>query len=104
MAFILLKLKQNAREPYAIYDLEKIGIWPFRKKKLVVGSVLSDERDITLIRTPKTRRKRFGEIIKSGVGWRYKLLNKNKKPIKGIFKDGLKISIFDNVIEFKEKL
>ena len=104
MSFILLKLKQNAEEPYAIHDLEKFGIWPFRKKRLIVGSVLSDKNDITLIRTRKTKRGKFGEIIKTKTGWYYKLVNKKKKMLKGIFRDGLKVPIFDNIIEFKEKL
>ncbi len=104
MPFIILKLKQNKEEPYAIYDLEKFGIWPFRKKRLIVGSVFNDESDIALIRTPKTRRKKFGEIIKTETGWYYKFINKRKKLLKGIFRDGLKIPVFDNIIEFKKEL
>lgn len=104
MAFILLKLKQNAEEPYAIHDLEKFGIWPFRKKRLIVGSILSDENDITLIKTTKTKRRKFGEIMKTKTGWYYKLVNKKRKTLRGVFKDGLKILIFDNIIEFKEEL
>ncbi len=104
MAFILLKLKQNKEEPYAIHDLEEFGIWPFRKKHLIVGSVLSDESDIKLIRTSKTRRKKFGEIIKTETGWCYKFINKNKKLLQGVFKDGLEVPIFSNIIEFKEEL
>jgi len=104
MAFILLKLKQNTEEPYAIHDLEKFGIWPFRKKRLLVGSIRSDENDITLIRTRKTKRRKFGEIIKTKTGWYYKFINKKRKIIRGIFRDGLKIPIFDNIIEFKEEL
>jgi hypothetical protein len=104
MAFILLKLKQNAEEPYAIYDLEKFGAWPFKKKHLIVGSILSNEKDITLIRTPKTRMKKFGKIIKTGDGWSYKFINRKKQMLEGIFRDGLKINILDNIIEFKEEL
>ncbi len=104
MPFILLKLKQNAEEPYAIHDLEKFGIWLFRKKHLIVGSVLSNKNDITLIRTSETKRRKFGEIIKTKTGWYYKLVNKKKKTLEGTFKDGLKVPIFDNIIEFKEKL
>lgn len=103
MAFIILKLKENVEEPYAIYNLEKFGLGPFKKKRLTVGSVLSDEKDITLIRT-KTKRKNFGEIIKTEAGWCYKFINKKKELLKGVFKDGLRIPIFDNVIEFKEEL
>ncbi|NIO44652.1 MAG: hypothetical protein GTN36_03820 [Candidatus Aenigmarchaeota archaeon] len=104
MAFILLKLKQNVEEPYAIHDLEKFGVWPFRKRRLIIGSVLSDENDITLIRTRKTKKRKFGEIIKTRDGWKYRLINKKKEKISGIFRDGLKVLIFDNVIEFKEEL
>jgi len=104
MAFILLKLKQNIGEPYAIHDLERFGIWPFRKKRLVVGSVLSNENDITLIRTRKTKRRKFGEIVKTKSGWYYKLINKKRKTLRGMFRDGLKILIFDNIIEFREEL
>ena len=104
MSFILLKLKQNTEEPYAIYDLEDFGLGPFKKRRLTVGSILSNENDITLIRTGKTRRKKFGEIIRNKVGWHYKFTNKGKKTFKGIFRDGLKIHIFDNIIEFKEEL
>jgi len=104
MAFILLKLKQNAEEPYAIHDLEKFGVWPFKKKRIIVGSVLSDKNDITLIRTRKTNRRKFGDIIKTETGWYYKFINKKRKMLKGIFRDGLKIFIFDNIIEFKEEL
>ena len=104
MSFILLKLKQNVEEPYAIHDLEKFGAWPFRKKRLVVGSVLSNENDIILIRTSKTKRKKFGEIVKTETGWCYRFLSKKKKLLQGEFKDGLKIPIFDNIIEFKEEL
>ena len=105
MAFILLKLKQNKEEPYAILDLEKFGLWPFKKKRLIVGSVLSDESDITLIRaTKKIKRKKIGEIIKTGDEWRYKFVDKRKKTLKGIFRDGLEVPIFDNIIEFKEEL
>ncbi len=104
MAFILLKLKQNAEEPYAIHDLEKFGIWPFKKRRLIVGSVLSDESDITLIKTHKVKRKKIGEIMKTRDGWNYNLINKRKRKVTGTFKDGLQIPIFGNIIEFKEEL
>lgn len=103
MAFIILKLKQNVEEPYAIYDLEKFGVWPFRKKHLIVGNVSSNKSDITLIKTPKTKKKSFGEIIKTRSGWQYKFVA-GEKTIKGIFINGIKIPVFDNIIEFKEEL
>ena len=102
MAFILLKLKENVEEPYAIYDLEKFGFWPFRKKHLIVGSNSNDESDITIVRT-KVKRKKFGEIIKTEEGWKYKFIT-DKKILEGIFIHGINIPLFDNIIEFKEEL
>jgi len=102
MAFLILKLKQNVEEPYAIYDLEKFGLWPFRKKRLIVGNASNEESDITLVRT-KTKKKKIGEITKTEAGWQYKFESGNKK-IEGVFIHNIKIPLFDNVIEFKEEL
>ena len=101
MAFIILRLKQNAEEPYAIYDLEKFGKWPIRKKQLVVGNVSNNKSDITLLSNAK--KKSFGKIIKTSSGWQYKFI-KGTKIIEGIFSHGIKIPLFENIIEFKEEL
>ena len=101
MAFVILKLKQNVGEPYAIYDLEKFGVWPFKKKRLVIGAE-SDRNDIILM-TSRVKKRKFGEIVKTEEGWKYKILSGNKIK-EGIFIHGIKIPIFDNVIEFKEEL
>ena len=103
MSFLILKLKQNIGEPYAIYNLEKFGAWPFRKRRLIVGTPNTDRSDINLLNVSRTIKNSFGEIVKTGAGWQYKFVD-NKIAFEGIFNDGLRIPIFDNVIEFSEEL
>jgi hypothetical protein len=103
MSFLILKLKQNVKEPYAIYNLEKFGSWPFRKRRLIVGTPNTDKSDINLMNVSRTIKESFGEIVKTGAGWQYKFVD-NKITFEGIFNDGLRIPVFDNVIEFREEL
>jgi len=102
MAFLILSLKQNVEEPYAIYDLEKFGVWPFRKNSLKVGTIHGQKGDITMIGLSKTI-KDIGEITKIDVGWKYDFVFGNK-ALKGIFINDIKIPVFDNMIEFREEL